>query len=377
MSLTEILKKVALWRLAILLLAVLATFLIAPRTRFTNLSSSPSWGNLASMWSNFDGVHYLDIAEYGYGYSNKTDADYAFFPVYPWLINKLSFGKYYLASGLFISHLCLVLALYFLYRLVRLDYNPQISRRVIFYLLLFPAAFFFGTVYNESLFLLLAVLSFYSARKKNFFLACVFAAIASATRVTGIFLWLSLAYEFYLAHGKSIRKCLGPQLIWLTLPPLGLLSYMRFQFLHANDPLYFVHIQSSFAERTVDKVILLYQVFYRYFKMLIFVDHADPLFFTVLIEFLAGLLILLVLIFSIKKMRPSYWVFVFFSYILPSLTGTFMSLPRFMLVLFPVFIFLADWLERHHPYYRYLYCFLSVLFSILMISLFTRGYFVS
>jgi Gpi18-like mannosyltransferase len=377
MSIKDILKKVITWRLLVLLVAIPAIFILAPRTRFTNLQPVPSIRDLSTMWSNFDGLHYLDLAQYGYGYQHKTDMDYAFFPVYPWLIGKFSFLGSYLASALFISHLCLILALYFLFKLVRLDFNTKISRDTIYLLLIFPAAFFFGSVYNESLFLLLTVLTFFFARKKNFILAGIFAAIASATRVTGMFLWPALIYEFYLAYEKSLKKCLNYRAISLLLPPLGILGFMYFQKLKTGNPFLFIDIQSNFAERTTDKLILLYQVFFRYFKMLIFIDHTDPLFFSVLVEFLSGLLILVVLIFSLKKIRFSYWLFVLLSYILPSLTGTFMSMPRFTIVMFPIFIYLSAWLERHHPYFRYAYYFVCFILSVFMISFFTRGYFMA
>lgn len=376
MSLGNIFKKVLLWRFLILVIAVSAMFVLPARPRFTRLTPTPSVSDLSTMWSNFDGIHYLDLAQYGYGYQHKTDMDYAFFPVYPWLINKFSFLGSYLVSALFVSHLCLIIALFFLYKLFRLDSNSKISRNAIYLLLIFPTSFFFGSVYNESIFLLLIVLSFYSARKNNFLLAGIFAAIASATRVTGMFLWPALIYEFYLLHGSSLKKSLNPKALFLLLPPLGLLSFMRFQFLKTNDPLFFIHVQSNFAERTTDKLILLYQVFFRYFKMLIFVDHTDPLFFTVLIEFLSALLILGILIFSIKKIRFSYWLFIFLSYILPSLTGTFMSVPRFTIVLFPIFIFLSTWFEKNHPYFRYTYFIICAILSILSIAFFTRGYFI-
>lgn len=377
MSFGNILKKVLIWRVLIFAVAIAAMFILPTRPRFTRLTPHASVSDLAVMWSNFDGVHYLDLAQFGYGYQRKTDMDYAFFPVYPWLIRQFSFIGSYLASALFVSHLCLLLALFFLYKLIRLDFNSKISKEVICLLLVFPTSFFFGSAYNESLFLLLVVSSFFFARKKQFLFACLLAGVASATRVTGMFLWPAIVYEFYLAHGRNLKKCFNPKAVWLLLPPLGILSFMRLQALHVNDPLFFIHLQSSFAERTTDKIILLYQVFYRYFRMLIFVDHTDPLFFTVLIEFLSGLLILAVLIFSIKKMRFSYWFFVFLSYLLPSLTGTFMSMPRFTIVLFPIFIYLSSWFDRHHPYFRYTYYVLSIVLSIFAISFFTRGYFVS
>lgn len=361
----------------ILAVALPAIFLVLPRTRYTHLTETKSISNLAVSWSNFDGLHYLDIAQYGYGYQHKTDMDYVFFPVYPWLIKTFSLFGGYLTSGLLVSHVAFIIALYYLYKLAKLDFSAKIARSTIFVLLIFPTAFFFGSVYTESVFLLLIVLSFYFARKDQFFLACAAAMIASATRVTGIFLWPALLYEFWLRYGQDIKKTLNPLAVWLILPPLGLLSFLRYQFLQTGDPLFFINAQNNYAGRNVDKLVLLHQVFFRYFKMLIFIDHFDPLFFTVLIEFLSAVLLVFVLIFSLKKIRFSYWFFVLCSFLLPTLTGTFMSMPRFSLVLFPVFIYLASFLEGHHPYFKYFYYFICTILSIFSIVFFTRGYFIS
>lgn len=312
MSLKEIFKIVLGWRLALILVAVPAIFLISPRMGFTNVTPAPSASDVVNMWSNFDGLHYLDLAEFGYGYQHKTDMDYAFFPLYPWAVRTFNIFGSYLASGLLLSHLFLILALFYLYKLIRLDYKAKTAKYTLILLLLFPASFFFGSVYTESLFLLLIVLSFYFARKNNYFLAGVFAALASATRITGIFIWPALAYEYWLTNGKDLKKAFNPSALWLLLPPLGLLSFIRFQALKTGDPFFFINIQSNFTGRGTDKLILIYQVFYRYAKMVVFVNHADPLFYTVLIELLSATLILAVLIFSFKKIRFSYWLFTFF-----------------------------------------------------------------
>ena len=376
MSLGNIFKKVLLWRILIFAVAVIAMFILPASPRFTHLTPKASTGDLLNMWSNFDGLHFLSIAQYHYDYPGKTDLSYAFFPVYPWLIRTLNIFGSYIVSGLFLSHLFFIAALFFLYRLVLLDEKPRIAKSTVLLVLLFPTSLFFGSVYSESLFLLLAVLSFYFARKKYFLPACLAALLAATTRVTGIFIWPAIAYEFWLAHGKSIRKSINPSAIWLALPPLGLLSYMRFQLEKVGDPLFFAHIQSVFAGRTVDKLILVHQVFYRYFKMLFLTDPFSSVYFAVVIEFITASLILGVIIFTIKRMRFSYWIFMFLSFLLPSFSGTFMSVPRYALVLFPLYISLAKFFDRHHPYIRYTYYVLCVIFSIFCVAFFTRGYFI-
>ena len=377
MSLGNIFKKFLIWRTLIFLVAFLAMFVLKPSTTFTNLTPKASTSDLLTMWSNFDGLHYQSIAKYNYGTLTKTDKVYAFFPVYPWLIKQINplIGNF-TVSGLIVSSLSFIFALFFLYKLIRLDYSAKIAKYTLFLILIFPTSFYFGSVYNESTFLLLAVLSFYFARKKNFPLACITAAILSATRVTGIFIWFALIIEYFNIYGEGIKTFLKPKILWLATPPIGLLSYMYYQFRMTGDAFFFINYQHYVPGRTTDKLILLYQVFYRYIKMVFTVDPWSSTYFSVILEFLVGLLILMLLILSIKKIRPSYWIFCAFSYILPTLTGTLSSLPRYAVVLFPMFIFLASWLDKRHPFIRYIYYAFCIIFSLLSIGLFTRGYFI-
>jgi len=367
------------WRIIIFLLAIPAFFFLPLHSGFTSLSSSNYFHNFFSMWANFNGANFLTMAAHGNTIPGYLGVFYSFAPVFPWLINTLNLVVHnYLASGLIISNLAFFLALYFLYQLFRLDYKEEISKLAIFIILIFPTAFFFGSIYAESVFLLFSVLTFYFARKHDFLLAGTFAALTTLTNVFGIFLWPALALEFYLAYGKKINKTFFLELSWLTIPLLVLVSYLRLQFFRTGASVVTVFTQAIVGPSQVtDKIVLIYQVFFRYAKMLVFIDHRDPLFISVLLEFLIGFGFLVLLVSSIKKIRPSYWLYCLPIYFLPTLTGTFSGLPRFVLVLFPLIPFLATLLDRCHPYLRYLYFLISIIFSFLAISLFTRGYFVA
>lgn len=373
----EIIKNVFIWRVLVTLAAIPALFLFPVKPGFTYLSTKLSLIDLALMWQNFDGIHYLNLAKYGYG-GIYTGFLYAFFPVFPLLIRFFSsIFQDYLASGLIIAHLSLILSLWFLFKLVKLDYQEKIARSTLLLLLIFPTSFFFGSVYSESLFLLLSVASFYFARKNNFLLASILVGLASATRITGILLLPSILIEYYIYHHKSLKLSLTPQLFYFLLAPLGLFFYMRFLNQSVQDPFYFIHVQPLFGTvREINHLVLLYQVFYRYAKMLIFINHADPLFFTVLLEFLSGFIFLILSLFTFRFTRTSYALYALLAYLLPTLTGTFSSLPRYVLVLFPCFIVLARFYSQSRPVTQKIYLLVCLIMSVISISLFTRGYFV-
>jgi len=369
-------KYVLSWRILILICATLAMYILPIVPRYTNQTSYPSTGNLLTMWSNFDGNQNLSIAQFGYDYATRSNQSYSLFPVYPWLIGNLNVFNSYLISSLFLSHLFLIASIFVLYRLVLLDEKPKIAKSTILLLLLFPTSFFFGSVYSESLFLFLALSSLFFARKKLFFLSSIMALIASATKITGIFLWISIIYEYWLANEKNIKKLFRPNLIWLFLPPLGLISYLQYIFERIGKPEFISGIFSILFGENPEKLILIHQVIFRYFKMLFLTDIGSSVFFTVLLEFISAILIITVIIFAYKNIRFSYWIYLLLAFIFSGLSGTFVGFPRLILVIFPVFIFLGKWLVEQGRGVRLAFYGLLIILSIFSIAFFSRGYFI-
>lgn len=346
-----------------------------PSTLHYTYTDPVGFKNPQFLWerANFDGIHYLEIARKGYGIYQQ-----AFFPLYPNLIKWLTpyFFDRDLIAGLAISWLSFLLAIFFFYKLVLLDFKDRIARRAVLLLLCFPSAFFFSTLYSESLFLLLILGSFYFARQEKWWVAGILGALASGTRVVGVLLLPALLFEWYeqkRERGLTVTQSLL-RLVPIGLIPVGLLSYMRFLAINYNDPLMFIHVQSSFgAGRTGGSIILLYQVFWRYFKMLA-TTRIDPLYFTVWLEFITASLFLFLLIFAFyKKIRLSYLLFAGLAYVLPTLTGTFSSMQRGVLILFPCFVAFAL-VEK--PVFRYFWWGIGFLLLIVSTIFFTHGYWI-
>lgn len=319
-------------------------------------------------WANFDGVHYLLLAQKGYAFGLTQ----AYFPVYFLLIRWLHLlVNNYLLSALAISHLAFLGALFVFYKLVCLDAPKGIATRSLLSLVFFPTAFFFFAAYTESLFLFLIVLSFFLFRKKRYLLGGIVGVMASATRLVGIFLVPAFLYEFWVNKKREPKALLGS-----LLPGLGLLGYMVYLKNRFGDPLMFVNVQEAFGGgRTTEKLVLLYQVFWRYFKMILTVDPHNPIYFAVWLELLAAGAFLGLLIWAwIKGIRKSYLIFSFSAYLLPTLTGTFSSIPRYVLALFPAFMVLGM-LKNRYLFWLVMGIFLILLFASTL--LFTRGYWVA
>ena len=293
-------------------------------------------------WGNFDGEHYLAIAQFGY-----QPLTHFFFPLYPLLIRFLDGSQF---SALLISHMSFVISLIGLYKLIRLDCSTKVARLAIILLLAFPTSFFFGSVYTESLFLALVTWFFYVLRKKKWIGAFVLGSLASAARLVGAVL----------------------------LGPFGLFGYMYYLLRETGDPLAFFHNITLFGGQRSEGLVLLPQVFYRYFfKVLPNLNYFYfPAVFTTFLELSVALLFLILIAFSFKKLKPVYTYFLTTGYLVSTFSGSFSSLPRYVLVLFPAFILIAMFLQNK-PIIRAVWLILSVILLAISVMLFTRGYFVA
>ncbi len=325
--------------------------------------------------ANFDGVYYISISQFWY-----RGLDQAFFPLYPITISLFSrilmIGP--AVSGIIVSLLSTLFLLITLQKLMELDnFKKEAIWASLFYLS-FPSSFFLTGIYTESLFILLVILSFYLARRKSLLLSGIVGALASATRVVGIFLLPALALESYEQYKKeknsygNVLKYFAP----LIIIPLGLLSYMVFLWYKYSDPLLFVHMQPLFgAGRSGGGLILAPQVVYRYVKILLTVPRTELRFWVAVLELSTLAICLSALYLAFKKgVRKSYLLFSLLVLILPTLSGTLSSLPRYALASFAVFIFLAT---IKNPFLKITLLLIGLVIEGLLASLFFQGYFVS
>ncbi len=367
------------WKVLLILISLLAIQFIPLGYTDRFLGGGPENFKLAPelfSWANFDGEHYLSIAIFGY-----KGLQQAFFPVYPLLISFFAkpFSQGLLSSlinstivGLIISNTMFLIALLFLYDLIKIDFSKKIAFLVITLIVLFPTSFFFGALYNESLFLLLTVLSFYNARKGKWFLASFFGMIASATRIFGVLLLPALLIEVYLQKEKISRS------FWLILIPLGLGAYMMYQYLTIGDPLAFYHIQPLVGEQRQSNLVVLPQVYFRYIKMIFTLDLHNPIYQTILLEFIVGIAFFILPIYGyFKKIRLSYLFYGFVGFLITTVQGSFSSVPRYVLVFFPSFIVLALWLNQFPKILRIIFFLMLGVLLIVETMLFLRGYWVA
>ena len=194
--------------------------------------------------ARWDAVWYLRIADSGYvSYPERA----AFFPLYPLLVRAVGelgggspgarlIAAYAIALAAFLG------ALVLLHRLTTLELGRPLAAPTLLLIAVFPAALYFGAPYSESLFLLASVGAFYAARTGRWAWAGISLAGDAATRSAGILLLVPLAMLWW-AEGPGRRR--PGQAAWLGLAFAGLGAFTLYLGLAQGDALAFLDIQEA------------------------------------------------------------------------------------------------------------------------------------
>ena len=362
-------KKIILlfivWRVLDFLVTYLAPFFISylgffPYKELLADFNLPHWLNSLA---NFDGIHYLLIARQGY-----SQWEQAFFPVYPLLIKLLTFVvNNGLIVSLLISNIAFLIGLFILSRLI----DKKHAFWFLVFILVFPTSFFFGAVYTEGLFFLLFVSTLYFLKKQKYLLTSLVVTLASLTKLIGVFLIIPIFF-----HWIKKRKSFAT----IAAPLVGLGIYCIYLFKTTGDPFFFLTSQPIFGANRSTSLIFLPQVVWRYIKIFITAAHNFQYFIS-LLEFSIFMLVFVILAFDLLKNfkirnveRLSLNLFSFANLILPTLTGTFSSVPRYALFSLSFFLYLA---EIRNKWAKMIIALVFLILHVVLLGFFSQGYFIS
>jgi hypothetical protein len=223
---------------ALLVQAVL--HLVAPLAVAIASGGPVGVADILGAWNQWDAPHYLTIA--ASGYSATANPEYiVFFPLYPALIRLGSLLADPLVVASVISIVCTVVAAVGLHRLARLDAPRAVARAAVVLMLVFPTAFAFAAPYTESLFVAAVVWSFLAARRGDWRAAGILAMVASLARLQGVFLLPALVVEYLLT-----RRAVDRRGLWLLLPLIGPITYLLINQAVFEDPFRFLAMQREF-----------------------------------------------------------------------------------------------------------------------------------
>lgn len=390
-----VVKKILLfffnWKLTLCLFAFVSIFFIPADLSFIpEYLRRNDFPYLVWIWGNFDGSHYIGIADRGY-----FNYEYGFFPLFPVVISLLYrvLRTPFLLNALLISNVSLLLSLIIFIKILSLDKKLQLFDYFILIIFFYPTTFYLQAAYNDSLFLLLATSCLYFSRKKSWLISSIFASLATLTRLNGLALLFPIIIEYLTQFANDEKKTWSfkqifsslkakvrpialfqDKIISIALIPLAFFSY-----------LFYIHKQfgswelvfSSMKVWEQNKVTIPLQVFWRYFKILVLHPSFQPNYWIAVIEITSVFLYIFLLFYSFKKIRVSYWIFFLISIFIPSLTGTFQGMPRYGLQLYPFFLTLSLFLENRSFTIKILLGILGLILTFLLVGLFTRGHFVA
>lgn len=318
----------------------------------------------------YDSWWYTNIVEQGYSMGSvepRVQGNAAFFPLYPLLVKLVAelTGNVFWA-GVLISHVALLVALSYLYAFTRREFDDQTAARAVFYVAAAPTAIFFSAMYTESLYIALVCATFYYAREGRWTTAAISGALGAATRNTGILLAAVIALEglhqqglrflpsgfgarrlwaWVGQQGRSIRRS-WPALLAAAFVPIGLLAFMGYLTNQFGEPLGFITVQRTFGRevstsgaanvigRTIERLNIGGDVGVGQINVRTLLDVICTLGFA---------LLALAVPF---KLRAGHAVFAALTLLVPLASGTVSSMTRYVLMLIPCFIVLADWGRR-------------------------------
>jgi len=365
------------WKIILIIFALIAPlFLTIPAQNRQYLGNTifPNAHYLNWIWANFDGARYLYTVENGY-----REFNFAFFPFLPFIIYLIHriFNISPLIAGILINNLAFFASLFVVYKIILIDYNKKIAWSTLFFLAIFPVSFYYNSVYTESLYFLFATLSFYYARKSNWLPAGFLGYLAGLTRFVGIALFPALLIEWAQQNNFNLQKLkkkfFESKVFFTFLIPLAIVTYSIYLKIRFGD---FLLFQKSMANWEQNKFVFPLQVLWRYFRVLVVLpNRSNFIYWVMILELIAVFLYFALSIYVWKKIRISYGAFMLISLIIPTCTGTFQSMPRYILHLFPAFLAIALLTEKN----KLLFWGTAIIFLILgfiFTSLFTRGYFI-
>lgn len=380
-------KKILLffftWKVVTFLLAYLAIFLISNVPTFESGKFGVSLPFFVKVWGNFDGYHYMEIAQRGY-----QNLEQGFFPLFPIFMRSFTavFRTPLIISGQIISNFSFIASLFIINKLLIIDKKKKLFNLLFLIIIFFPTSFYYGAVYNDSLFFLLATLAIYFARDKKWFLSSFCGGLATLTRLNGLSLFFFILFEYVNKDWslsnlvKQCKKCLGfkeilkSKIYSVIIIPLSFTSYL----LYINTVLgSWKSLFSSMKIWGQDKLIFPLIVFWRYFKIIFLYPTFQLNYWVAVFELLMVIFYIFLLFYSFKKIRLSYWILFALSILIPSLTGTFQGMPRYGLHLFPMYLSISLLLNKSSFLGKFLYFAFSIILLVFALTLFTRGYFVA
>jgi hypothetical protein len=326
------------WSVLILVAVIKLLLLCFGAWTFTILNDQRigTFRGILGLWNQWDGQHYLDIARDGYRSSGDAPLLLVFYPLYPTLIQLTNYIVHDVLYSAFLVSTTASFALAVVFRrLAALDFKANAWNSV-WFLFIFPTSFFLHIDYTESLLLALVAGAFLAARHSNWPVAGVLGMLASLTHGNGILMLPALGVEAIISMRRARRW--QYQTLWLGLIPFGLLAYFWINYRVTGNPFDFMLVESSHWSQNLvppwDGLGGTIGVMLNYGP-----HHSQMIGVQVLLYMM---LALAACIYSLFWLPLSYSIWSITNWLLFASASWDLSGPRYILVIFPIFMMLAE-----------------------------------
>ncbi|MCW4005923.1 MAG: mannosyltransferase family protein [Candidatus Bathyarchaeota archaeon] len=292
---------------------------------------------LLSMFNRWDAPHYVDIARDWYVNAGDAANFIVFFPLYPVCVRLVTFDFAYASlSALLVANLSSLVAFVYLYKLAVHEFSEGVAVKAVLFLSLFPTAYFLSAPYTEGLFFALTIASIYYARLGKWQLAGMLGLLSALTRIAGLLLLPTLLVE-YLHQKRWKPKNFDCKALWAALPLTGFLMYLGINYQATANPFMFLEIQRDHWNNVFAPLTGLTQAYSWA------VSGAYPANVTIgVAPIVFGVFGLLMVGLGVwRRLRPVYLVYMFLSWGLAVSTSWWISVPRYIMALFPMFMLLG------------------------------------
>lgn len=319
--------------------------------------------SIFTSWNIWDSPHYLSIALNGYQTQGDETNYIAFLPLFPFLVFVMHIITFtnFLTAGFLINAIFSILLGCVLYYFVKSHSNKITAQLSVLSLFIFPTSFFLHIPYSESLFLFLVLVAFIALDKKYYWLACIISGLATLTRLQGLALAAAIIFELVYLHKNYLKENFLRAFLMITLPISGFIIYLAINYFEFGNIFQFAYVQQKNWNNTFD---IGGHGLFSAIESITWRQGADK-YMLGWAQIIAFIVAVASTFYSLLKLKPSYTIYCLVITFMMFTSSFWLSNPRYILVLFPIFIFLGELLKNKY------FFFLWVVLSISLLTIFS------
>jgi hypothetical protein len=321
-------------------------------------------------YARWDSPRYVEIAQDGYAEPRLAPH----FPVYPLLMRlvdkilveplHLTQGRDgYALAGLIVSGIMSLIAVLAMDALASDWLDPESALRAVFYLLIFPTAFYMAQVYSEATYLAFALSVLFFTYRRQWLPASLLITLAALTRTIGILLLIPYSFTWFSEWWNG-RQPSRRAWIYTILPLLAFGLWWVWLDAH--------HLSIIEAQRAQSRELFTWRGLLIFAGDLLYILREPNAIHIVLDLALTG--IALAACWIERKRFPGLALYGLGAILLGIGSGQLVSMNRYALAVFPIYFVLARW--GQHPAWDKLWTFISLLWFGLYLVLYVHGFWV-